>query len=67
MSFESASLSDAIRTLEEISDRARALGIGLAKYPVADVERVIAVLAGKRAGVAAVRACEQNMGATDAK
>jgi len=44
MSIESNDLDEALAMLAEISGRAREMGLGLAKYPVADVERVVAVL-----------------------
>jgi hypothetical protein len=43
-SVESNDLDEALAILAEISERAREMGLGLAKYPVADVERVVAVL-----------------------
>lgn len=46
--IESDDLHSAIIMLNEITARAREMGLGLVKYPVADVERVCAVLtAGK--------------------
>jgi hypothetical protein len=44
VSIESKDLDEALAMLAEISGRAREMGLGLAKYPVADVERVVAVL-----------------------
>lgn len=53
---DSKSLNDALDMLSEISERARELGLGLAEYPVDDVERVVAVLS---AGKVKPRAVEQ--------
>lgn len=45
---DSASLNDALDMLSEISERARALGLGMVVYPVDDVERVVAVLSARK-------------------
>lgn len=39
-----ASTEDALDMLEDVSARARSMGIGLAKFPVEDVEAVCAAL-----------------------